>query len=149
MAVNSSATELGRQVVSVIVNRVVQIVVLVLPVLHSTSGCEGTHRVRDSVARRKIMFDLSAIRDDGLRGPDDGLVAVSYEFCVPAAEKHYAEVRRIDTTVKISAGSRGRIRCTATQALCIGSTHQPNHRQVLERLAALSYVSEIRECFFE
>lgn len=98
---------------------------------------------------RKIKFDLAEIRDDGLRGPPDGLTSVSYEFCVPANEKIYAEIRKIDRTVQIHPGSRGRIGCLKTEALCIGATHQKDWRKALETLAALNYVKEIRECFFE
>ncbi len=100
-------------------------------------------------AAGKIKFRLETIRLDGLRGPPDGLVSVAYEFCVPAEPAAYEEVRRIDPTVQISPGSRGRIGCSKQQALCIGNTHQRHWREVLARLAALPYVAEIRECFFE
>ena len=97
----------------------------------------------------KIKFRLDNIRADGLRGPADGLVSVSYEFCVPADAATYAEVKRLDPTVQITPGARGRVGCAAGQALCIGNTHQAGWRRVLEKLAALGYVKEIRECFFE
>jgi len=84
-----------------------------------------------------------------LRGPADGLVAVAYEFCVPTDPAIYAEVRRIDPSLQISPGSSGRVGCSAGEALCIGSTHQPDWRRRVEALAALRYVKEIRECFFE
>ena len=97
----------------------------------------------------KIKFRWENIRPDGLRGPPEGLVSVAYEFCVPTGAEVYQEVRRIDSTVKISPGSRGRIGCSDRQALCIGNTHQRNWRDVLVRLASLPYVAEVRECFFE
>ena len=102
-----------------------------------------------SPAPGKIKFRLDNIRADGLRGPADGLVSVAYEFCVPAEPAAYEAVRRMDPSVKISPGSRGRIGCSARQALCIGNTHQRNWREVLANLAALPYVAEVRECFFE
>lgn len=97
----------------------------------------------------KIKFDLEVIHPDGLRGRPDGLVSVSYEFCIPKEEAFREEVRRIDPSVQIHEGSRGRIGCRKDQALCIGSTHQPNWRQILGQLAERPYIEEIRECFFE
>lgn len=97
----------------------------------------------------KITFSLDDIRSDGLRGPPDGLVAVSYEFCVPASDKVYQEVLQIDPGLKIHSGSPGRIGCESTRALIIGETHRPDWREVLQELSTLTYVTEIRECFFE
>ncbi len=97
----------------------------------------------------KLRFSLKGFRDDGLRGPPDGLTSLTYEFCVPADEQVYAEVRRIDPEVQISPGSRGRIGCGEQQALCLGQTHQPRWREVLRELSKLAYVTEIRECVFE
>ena len=74
---------------------------------------------------------------------------MAYEFCIPNTPDHKAVVKAIDPTVEFQCGSRGRIGCTKEQCLCIGSTHQPGFRDVLARLAALPYVEEIRECFFE
>jgi hypothetical protein len=97
----------------------------------------------------KIKFNLDDIRPDGLRGPDDGLVSVSYEFCVPKDEATFAEVRRIAPGIAIHAGSRGRIGCGEDQALCIGTTHGPDWRKELTGLAELGYVVVIAECHFE
>ena len=97
----------------------------------------------------KVRFRLDDIRPDGLRGPQDGLVSVAYEFCVPADDRVYQEVRRIDSSVQIYPGSSGRIDCAKDQALCIGQTHQPRWREVLKGLTSLKYISEIRESFFE
>jgi hypothetical protein len=97
----------------------------------------------------KIKFDLGAIHPDGLRGRPDGLVSVSYEFCIPKEDVFREEVQRMDPSVRIYAGSRGRIGCSQDQALCIGSTHQPHWRQILLQLASRSYIEQIRECFFE
>lgn len=97
----------------------------------------------------KIKLRLGDIRPDGLRGPPDGLVSVTYEFCVPADERVYQEVRRIDPSVQISPAVPGRIGCSKTQALCTGNTHQPRWREVLKGLSSLPYILEIRECFFE
>jgi hypothetical protein len=97
----------------------------------------------------KIKFPLDNINPDGLRGSPDALVAVSYEFCVPANERVYQEVLRIDPSVKFTPGSRGRIGCTQNQTLSIGQTHQAHWRDILKELSSQAYVAEIRECFFE
>ena len=97
-------------------------------------------------AEAKIQFDLSTLNDDGLQGPPDGLRSLSYEFCIPASKR--AEVAKLDPTIGFSE-SPGRIGCTQGQLLCIGNTHQPRFREVLFELASLSYVTEIREVFFE
>lgn len=106
-------------------------------------------RTEEQVALAKIKFNLDEIRADGLRGPDDGLVTVSYEFCVPKDEATFAELRKIAPDVAIQAGSKGRIGCGEDQALCIGSTSGENWREVLIGIAKLGYVAEIRECYFE
>lgn len=102
-----------------------------------------------SAQREKIALDLAALDDRGLRGPPNGLRSMSYEFCIPANERYAAEVQRIDPTVEIMRGSRGRIGCTKNQYLCVGSTGQRGYRHVLERLAALDYTSRIVESTFE
>ena len=100
-------------------------------------------------APAKIKFRLDDIRPDGLRGPPDGLKSVAYEFCIPTSKLACDEVKRIDPSVNMQPGSRGRVGCTKEQTLCIGTTHQPNWREVLKKLSALAYIAEIRECFFE
>jgi hypothetical protein len=97
----------------------------------------------------KVRFSLAAIRPDGLSGPADGLVAIDYEFCVPADAAVLAEVRAIDPTVRISLVSRGRSDRREGQAWCLGHTHQPGWREILHRLASLPYIAEIRRCDWE
>jgi heat shock protein HslJ len=97
----------------------------------------------------KVSFDLGAIHDTGLTGPPSGLVALAYEFCIPATPEHLPEVQRIDPTVRAQPGAPGRIGCGAGELLCIGSTHQPNWRSVLQELAALDYVTRIDRFFAE
>jgi hypothetical protein len=97
----------------------------------------------------KIKFRLDDIRPDGLRGPADGLVAVPYEFCVPADEWVYREILQIDPSLQINTGASGRVGCASNQSLVIGETAQPRWHEVLQALSSLAYVTEIRECFFE
>lgn len=111
------------------------------------AGCAGD-RPSTAVSSR-IGIDLSNVNAEGLRGPPDGLRAVHYEFCIPADEPRADEVRAIDPTARLTRGSRGRIACAPGQVLVMGYTHQPRHREVLERLAALPYVERIAEAVFE
>lgn len=97
----------------------------------------------------KVRFDLSGIRADGLAGPPSGLVSIDYEFVVPAEPAKLAEVQRLDPSLRVSLTARGRIGRKDGQALCTGNTQQRDWRGVLERLAALDYVTEIRRCFWE
>ncbi|MDP6630797.1 MAG: hypothetical protein QGH42_07060 [Kiritimatiellia bacterium] len=101
------------------------------------------------VAWQKVELDLSRLDADGLRGPADGKVAVSYEFAIPNRAECRAEVTAIDPTVEFMAGSPGRIGATRQQCLCIGSTHQKNYADVIRALADLSYIERIIECHFE
>lgn len=98
---------------------------------------------------KKIEINLSNVDQDGLRGPADGKVAVSYEFCIPDTPEHRAVVKTIDPTVQFMPGSRGRVGASKRQCLCIGSTHQKGYRDVLRSLAKLPYIDRIIECYFE
>jgi hypothetical protein len=97
----------------------------------------------------KIAIDFTNVNAEGLRGPANGLRTVHYEFCIPAAERYEAEVRGIDATARFHRGSRGRIGCSRDEILVLGSTHQSGYREVLNRLAALPYVTRIQETHFE
>jgi hypothetical protein len=77
------------------------------------------------------------------------MVAVGYEFCIPATPEHEAEVRAIDPTAQVYRASPGRIGCGVGQALVIGSTNQSDHRDMLERLARLDYVTRIDRFYGE
>ncbi len=100
-------------------------------------------------AAPKINFDTRAISAAGLEGARDGLAAVNYEFCIPATSEAIAEVQRIDPSARCTVGSHGRIGCTESQALCIGSTEQMGWLDVLNALAALPYVARIDQSFGE
>jgi len=112
------------------------------------AGC-GKRGPVPAEALAKIEFDLGALDADGLRGPPDGKVSVSYEFVIPDSPAARGAVRRIDTSVEFMPGSRGRIGAQPGQCLCIGSTHQPRHRDVLVALARLPEVARIIECHHE
>jgi hypothetical protein len=58
-------------------------------------------------------------------------------------------VSQIDPSVELMPGSRGRIGAKAGECLCIGSTHQPRHREILLALARLPEIARIIECHHE
>jgi hypothetical protein len=99
--------------------------------------------------RAKIELDLEALDADGLRGPPDGKVAVDYEFVIPDTPAAREAVSQIDPSVELMPGSRGRIGAKAGECLCIGSTHQPRHREILLALARLPEIARIIECHHE
>jgi hypothetical protein len=98
---------------------------------------------------KKINFDLDQLNDQGLYGPPDGLRALAYEFCIIANPVLTARVKAIDPTVVVYPGSKGRIRCSQEEYLCIGNTHQPEFRAVLLKIASLPFIKQINQCFFE
>jgi hypothetical protein len=100
-------------------------------------------------SKSKITFNVSRLNDQGLYGPPDGLRALNYEFCIPADPALAAQVKAIDPTIAIHAGSQGRSKCSREEYLCIGSTHQTKFRTVLLNLASLPFVKQINQCFFE
>lgn len=97
----------------------------------------------------KIKINFSRLDEKGLTGQPDGKVSANYEFCIPAEEKYWAEVKKRDGTAELYKGSKGRAGCGSGTWLVIGSTHQKNYRRVLYRLASLPYVQEIQETFYE
>ncbi|MEJ2483730.1 MAG: hypothetical protein P8049_11625 [Gemmatimonadota bacterium] len=122
----------------------------------AASGCGGGRDAHDDSSSSSIddasgiiSFELDRIGDDGLIGPPDGRRSVMYEFCVPADSARTAEVRAIDPSLELYPASRGRAECSDAQILCVGSTHQPGWRAILERLAALDYVTRIDEVVWE
>lgn len=111
-------------------------------------ACAPKLKPEDPAVWKKIKIDLSRLDENGLAGPPDGKVAMNYEFCIPADAAKWQDVQKIDGTAQKQNG-KGPIGCEADQWLVIGSTHQKNHRRVLYDLAALAYVREIREVFYE
>ena len=120
--------------------------VLIMPAI--LAGCSAPQPApRDP--RAKIDLDLDALDADGLRGPADGKVAVDYEFVIPNTPAAREAVTRIDPSVAFMPGSRGRIGAKAGECLCLGSTHQPRHREILLALARLPEIARIIECHHE
>ena len=68
---------------------------------------------------------------------------------IPDNIDYVSEVMAIDPTVVIYKQSPGRIGCTESEYLCVGNTATDSYLEVLQNLASLKYVKEIREAFFE
>jgi len=112
------------------------------------AGC-GRQAQEPLAPRAKLELDLEALDADGLRGPPDGKVAVDYEFAIPDTPAAREAVSQIDPSVNFFPSSRGRIGAKAGECLCIGSTHQPRHREILIALAQLPEIARIIECHHE
>jgi len=97
----------------------------------------------------KIGFDINAIDKDGLIGPLDGKVALNYEFCIPANNQYFNQVRQIDPSVRFHKKSKGRVGCSKTEWLCIGNTEQEYARTKIQRLAELPFIKRIQRAHFE
>lgn len=108
-----------------------------------------TSRDRETAARKKIGFDLTRFRGNGLYGPPDGARTMDYEFCVPKRDELVAEVREIDPSIRVMPGVKGRAGCGDGFVLCVGNTGQPSFRQILLRLAELDYVERIHATHWE
>lgn len=117
--------------------------------LSCTRDDESAGEQNTNAWRNKIAFDLSQIRPDGLTGPPDGLVSVSYEFCIPKNPELVKEVLAIDPAVQLAAEAPGRIGCGDSEYLCLGDTHKPNWREILKRIASLDYVTRIERTHWE
>jgi len=103
----------------------------------------------DASPAAKVLFDLDRLGADGLQGPPDGRRALHYEYCIPDRPEAIGAVGAIDPALQIQGHSPGRAGCGADELLCLGHTHQPGHGAVLERLARLPFIAEIREAYFE
>jgi hypothetical protein len=116
--------------------------------LNSCTGIPKSHKTSKSNDLRKVEFDLNALDSNGLIGPDDGKVALSFEFSIPNTDDCKAEVRSIDKSIQFMPGSAGRIGSGPDECLCVGTTEQ-NYRVILVSLAKLRYVKRIARCYFE
>ena len=102
----------------------------------------------DPAVWKKVKLDFRKFDHEGLAGPTGDKISANYEFCIPALEKNWKVVQKIDTTAQ-RIGGKGRVRCSEQEWLVIGSTHQKNFQHVLFRLASLPYIKEIQETYYE
>lgn len=98
---------------------------------------------------QNLGFDINRLNADGLQGPDSGLRALHYEYCIPDSAEAIQAVTSIDPSLQIQGQSPGRVGCNENELLCLGNTHQPNYRDILEQLTRLPYIEQIQESFFE
>lgn len=117
--------------------------------LLAQAGVDDSARREPVAACSKLDFDPFELDEHGLIGRDGGKVAVSYEFCVPRDQELVDQVRAIDPSVAIHAGSPGRIGCGPEQVLCVGSTHQIGFLEVLAGLCDLEHIALIQRSDFE
>jgi len=106
-------------------------------------------RSRSLGRESKIRFDPGRLDPNGLQGPSDGKRALHYEYCIPNRDAVLADVAAIDPTLTIQRESPGRVGCGDAEILCLGHTHQAGYGEVLEKLALLPEIKEIREAFYE
>jgi len=112
------------------------------------ASCSKDRAATSSDHWRKVELNLMQLDHDGLRGPPDGKVSVSYEFCIPNTGQCKAEVKAIDPSIQFMPGSPGRIGAGKDECLCVGATRK-GYLEVLKRLTELPYVKRIIECHFE
>jgi hypothetical protein len=126
---------------------VLKICFLSLLFLFACNTPKGSEASPEAMA--KIKFDITQIDEQGLIGPVSGKVALDYEFCIPRSEEHTAIIKQINPKIKISPKSRGRIGCTRSEQLCIGTTAQENWKNILMETAKLNFVEKIERTFYE
>jgi hypothetical protein len=97
-------------------------------------------------ALAKIQFDYSALDENGLYRGERSL---DYEFCIPATETNRKTILDYEPDTRIMEKSKGRIGCKEGQWLCIVSTHDPEWKERLYKIASLSYVDRIIETVYE
>lgn len=124
----------------------IRVCLLVLMVVFNT--CKSSKPPENIDAWKKIKLDFKQLDANGMTGPPKGKVAMNYEFCIPAEDKYWRQVHKIDVTTKKNSG-KGRVGCKDSQWLIVGSTHQKNYQYVLFQLALLPYVERIEQTFWE
>ena len=110
-----------------------------------TSASQCPEKINQE-ALAKIEFDYSALDENGLYRGERSL---DYEFCIPATEANRKTILDYEPDTRIMEKSKGRIGCTDGQWLCIVSTHDPEWKEKLYKIASLRYVDRIIETVYE
>ena len=110
--------------------------------LTMTMGCQQDNPTA------KLGFDLEILNEEGLYGPADGLRSMDYKFCLPAGSFVRGQVTDIDPSLQCFE-EIGSSDCLSGEVLCIGNTHQENHKRILLALAKLDYIERIEQSFIE
>ena len=122
--------------------------VRILALMAVLYACQSQKIPENPNAWKKIKLDFKQLNAEGLAGPSKGKVAINYEFCIPAENKYWRQVQKIDTTAQKNAG-KGRAGCKESEWLVIGSTYQKDYQRVLFRLASLPYVDRVEQVYWE
>ncbi len=94
----------------------------------------------------KIRFAWNEIDDHGLfRGES----SIEYEFCIPAEEGVLRDILTIEPAASVLKKSRGRVGCNRQQWLILINTRHGEWKRKLYAIAALPYVKEIRQVYYE
>lgn len=112
-------------------------------------SASSQQNLTSELTSNKITFELSVISADGLVGASDSLRASDYEFCILGDGQLLGEILAIDPNIQSYPHSRGRIGCNHEQYLCIGNTHNPRWKSVLQSIARLDYVERIDQTYWE
>jgi hypothetical protein len=111
-----------------------------------SAGC-----VQQPVRSEILVIDpeLCALSDTPRDGSGVAGGGLAYMFCIPDNALTRSQVARIDPSVRFDDTPRGKRHCGSRGVLCIGTTHQPSFKAVLDRLARLPYVNAITLCPFD
>jgi len=112
------------------------------------TACQPQKPTESPAVWKKIRIDFKQLDEQGLLGTGKGKVAMNYEFCIPAQEKLWRQVRKTDPTAQRNEG-KGRVGCKENQWLVIGATNQKNYQRVLFNLASMPFVERIEPVFWE
>ncbi len=119
-----------------------------LAIMYVFCACGAQKPPENPDVWKKIKLDFRQLDENGLAGAANGKVAMNYEFCIPAEEKLWRKVKKIDRSAQRNGG-KGRVACKDSQWLIVGATNQKNYQRVLFELASLPFVERIEQAFWE
>lgn len=127
--------------------------ILILLILTTTFSCNHLQKALSDTNTtncnyHKIYFDIDQIDANGLMGPEDGKVLLSYEFCIPDNDSIIDCIMQIDPEFKVLS-SKGRSNCEKGYKLVTGSSGSPNFKSIVCELTRLDYIQEIKRTYNE
>lgn len=109
------------------------------------SGSKCQTNVSDKVIS-KIGFDFAAVDEKGLINSE---TSIDYEFCIPMDDTMMAQIKAIEPEVQTPRLAKGRIACSQEEWLCIVTTHGPDWKEKLYKIASLPFVQRIVQTDYE